>query len=126
MSLTYSFLRLAADVGTWSIHVVFLLVRFSAVAPFVWPLPDSLLVQWIKDCLRWSVASGGGHGGGSKEGVWGKHSPVWCFNCCLLSPPDVKKTSFFVFFNNEIFYSTLSSYYYVLYFRHYLKIGLHK
>ncbi len=42
------------------IHVVFLLVRFSAVAPFVWPLPDSLLVQWIKDFLRESVASGGG------------------------------------------------------------------
>ena len=49
MSLTNYFLRLVADVGTQSIHVVFLLVHFSAVALFVWPLPDSLLVQWIKD-----------------------------------------------------------------------------
>ena len=48
-------------------HVVFLLVHFSSVAPFVWPLPDSLLVQWIKDFLRESVASGGGHGGVEPE-----------------------------------------------------------
>ena len=59
MSLTKSFLRLVADVGTQSIHGVFLLVRLLAVTPFVQPLLGSLLVQWIKNYLRWSMASGG-------------------------------------------------------------------
>ncbi len=36
MSLTKTFIMLVADMGTQSINVVFLLVRLSAVAPFVW------------------------------------------------------------------------------------------
>ncbi len=54
---------------SWFIHVVFLPVRFFPVVPFVWPLPDSLLVQRIKDFLRGSVASVGGIGGDTRRKV---------------------------------------------------------
>ena len=57
---------------SWFIHVVFLPVRFFAVAPFIWPLPDSLLVQRIKDSHRGAMASlTGVEGRQEKEGVMG-------------------------------------------------------